>query len=91
MDAISGPGLVPKVLIITGVPIVAFLIYTFYRWYRLSHIPGPFWAGFSKYWMLRESLNGRQPTSIREVTDKYGSYQPPEIRHSAHLAFLLQN
>ncbi|KAF2734130.1 cytochrome P450 [Polyplosphaeria fusca] len=42
-------------------------------WYRLSHVPGPFWAAFSKWWMVRESLKGRQPTAIKQVTDTYGS------------------
>ncbi|KAI0120747.1 cytochrome P450 [Hypoxylon sp. NC0597] len=46
---------------------------TFHQWYRLSHVPGPFWAAFSKYWMVKESLKGRQPTAFKEATDKYGS------------------
>jgi hypothetical protein len=51
------------------------------QWYRLSHVPGPFWAAFSKYWMVKESLKGRQPTAIKEANDRYGtvllSAQPP--------------
>ncbi|KEZ41656.1 hypothetical protein SAPIO_CDS6974 [Scedosporium apiospermum] len=43
-----------------------------YRWYRLSHVPGPALAGWSKYWIVRESMRGRQPIAIKEVTDKYG-------------------
>ncbi|KAJ6785847.1 hypothetical protein PWT90_08722 [Aphanocladium album] len=42
-------------------------------WYRLSHVPGPFWAAFSKYWMVSESLRGRQPYAIQAANDKYGS------------------
>lgn len=51
-----------------------FVTHTLYQWRRLSHIKGPFWAAFSKYWMVRESLKGRQPTAIKEVTDKYGTF-----------------
>lgn len=51
---------------------LAYLVHSFGQWYRLSHIPGPFWAAFSKYWMVSESLKGQQPTAIKEATDKYG-------------------
>jgi hypothetical protein len=44
----------------------------FYEWYRLSHIPGPFWASFSKYWMVSQSLKGQMHSALKEVTDKYG-------------------
>ncbi|KAL1845060.1 hypothetical protein VTK73DRAFT_1208 [Phialemonium thermophilum] len=63
----------PLVVGVLGSVVVIFVVRTFYQWYRLSHIPGPFWAAFSKYWMVRESLKGRQPFAIKEVTDKYGS------------------
>ncbi|KAF2261392.1 cytochrome P450 [Lojkania enalia] len=53
--------------------ILAYLVSTLWQWYRLSHVPGPFWAAFSKFWMVKESLKGRQPAAIKEVTDKYGS------------------
>ena len=55
-----------------GALVATLLLRTVMQWYRLSHVPGPFWAAFSKYWMVRESLKGRQPTAIKEVTDKYG-------------------
>lgn len=54
--------------------VIPWLAHAVYQWYRLSHIPGPFWAAFSKWWMVRESLKGRQPTAIKEVTDKYGEF-----------------
>ncbi|KAJ9137073.1 Cytochrome P450 [Pleurostoma richardsiae] len=53
--------------------VAACAAHTWYQWYRLSHVPGPVWAAFSKYWMVKESLKGRQPTAIKEVTDHYGS------------------
>ncbi|PKS11126.1 hypothetical protein jhhlp_002887 [Lomentospora prolificans] len=43
-----------------------------YRWYRLSHIPGPFWASVSSYWIMKATLDGVAPYAYREVTDKYG-------------------
>lgn len=43
-----------------------------YRWYRLSHIKGPFWASFSSLWILNVVLGGSSPTIFKEVTDKYG-------------------
>ncbi|KAF2008622.1 cytochrome P450 [Aaosphaeria arxii CBS 175.79] len=53
--------------------VLACLVKVVVQWYRLSHIPGPFWAAFSKGWMVRESLKGRQPAAIKDVTDRYGS------------------
>jgi hypothetical protein len=46
----------------------------FYAWYRLSHIPGPFWAAFSKYRVVSQSLNGQMHSSLKQVTDKYGQF-----------------
>jgi len=62
-----------SVAILSASLATAYLAHGFYSWYRLSHVPGPFWAAFSKYWMVRESLKGRQPIAIKEVTDKYGT------------------
>jgi cytochrome P450 len=42
------------------------------QWYRLSHIPGPFWASISSFWMIRQSLKGRLALATKELTDKYG-------------------
>src|SRR5689334_12208375 len=58
-----------------GAAAVVYFLHSLLRWYRLSHVPGPFWAAFSKYWMVRESLKGRQPTALKEVTDKYGRFR----------------
>jgi hypothetical protein len=52
------------------------VLQTLVQWYRLSHVPGPFWAAFSKYWMVKESLKGRQPTAIKEANDRYGNIFP---------------
>lgn len=68
-------GQLPKSTVAIGVLsslVLIYLVRIALQWYRLSHIPGPFWAAFSKGWMVKESLKGRQPTAIKEVTDKYG-------------------
>jgi len=59
-----------------AVLVLTYLVPTVWYWYRLSHVPGPFWAAFSKAWMVRESLRGRQPTAIKQATDKYGELMP---------------
>lgn len=50
-----------------------------YRWYRLSHIPGPFWASFSSLWMVKVTLEGRAPEAWKQATDKYGPSAPSQI------------
>lgn len=57
---------------IAGTLVALFLARTLRAWYRLSHVPGPFWGGFSKYWMVKQSLRGRQPYAIRDVIEEYG-------------------
>jgi len=56
----------PTVLLLTYIARVAL------QWYRLSHIPGPFFASISSLWVVRESLSGRLAYSTKELTDKYG-------------------
>ncbi|KAF4954313.1 hypothetical protein FGADI_5336 [Fusarium gaditjirri] len=53
--------------------VVLFVADTLRAWYRLSHVPGPFWAGFSKAWMVRQSFKGIQPYAIQQANEKYGS------------------
>merc|ERR1712000_84614 len=53
--------------------IAVFLADRLRSWYRLSHVPGPFWAAFSKHWLVRHSLKGRQPYAIQEANEKFGS------------------
>ena len=49
-------------------------------WYRLSHVPGPFLASLSKYWLVSHSLKGNQPYAIQAANQKYGeSYLPRGI------------
>ncbi|KAF5722727.1 pisatin demethylase (cytochrome P450) [Fusarium mundagurra] len=53
--------------------VVLFVADTSRTWYRLSHVPGPFWAGFSKAWMVRQSFKGIQPYAMQQANEKYGS------------------
>ncbi|KAF2996861.1 hypothetical protein E8E13_004378 [Curvularia kusanoi] len=53
--------------------VCAYISYSFVSWYRLSHVPGPFWAGLTSFWLIREVLFGRQPITLRDVTNKYGT------------------
>ncbi|KFA77850.1 hypothetical protein S40288_09765 [Stachybotrys chartarum IBT 40288] len=51
---------------------LAYLASLFNTWYRLSHVPGPFWASVSQVWMAREALKGSQPESLKAANAKYG-------------------
>ena len=59
---------------VAGALAALFLARTLRAWYRLSHVPGPLSGGFSKWWMVRESLKGRQPYAIRDVIEEYGVF-----------------
>ena len=41
-------------------------------WLRLRHIPGPSFAGLSKFWLLRKAMGGRFHLDTAEVCEKYG-------------------
>ncbi|KAG6096819.1 hypothetical protein E4U30_001212 [Claviceps sp. LM220 group G6] len=52
---------------------VAWLSVSLYRQYkRLSHIPGPRSAGFSKWWFVKATLSGRTHLDLYQVCEKYG-------------------
>lgn len=65
-----------------------YLMFVLRRWYRLSHVPGPFWAGFSRYWGLRELMKGRQPSAYKAANDKYGNFCSLSIRLSSVFFFV---
>lgn len=48
------------------------LAYLWYEWRWLSHVPGPFWASLTKFWLVRQSLKRRQPYALKEAHEKYG-------------------
>ncbi|CEI70900.1 hypothetical protein FVEN_g9720 [Fusarium venenatum] len=53
--------------------LIIFIVNTFRAWYRLSHVPGPFFASFSRLWLLRASMRAQQPMEIQAANEKYGS------------------
>lgn len=54
---------------------VAWLSVSLYRQYkRLSHIPGPRSAGFSKWWFVKATLSGRTHLDLYQVCEKYGTF-----------------
>lgn len=47
--------------------------YVFYKWYRLSHIPGPFWTPWSFFRLL---ARGRVYEDFPALNRKYGNPTP---------------
>jgi hypothetical protein len=78
LDSVSITTFVRAVLALS---LASFLAHSFYEWYRLSHIPGPFWASLSKFWMLRQSLKGRMHSALKDVTDKYGQFPTTTVMY----------
>lgn len=64
--------------------VAAVVLHTIVQWHRLSHVPGPFWAAFSKCWMIRTALEGRQPEALKQANDKYGMFMSRVARPSTH-------
>lgn len=49
-----------------------YFVSTFFTWWRLRHIPGPFVAKFSYLWLGRTTHSGKQYYVHRELHKKYG-------------------
>lgn len=56
---------------IFGVLVIWFLWSSFYSWYRLRHIPGPFLASISHAWLAQQSIAGTHRRAHRDIA-KYG-------------------
>ena len=51
------------------------------QWYRLRHIPGPFWASISGLWLIRKQWRGKLVNDMVEICDKYGA---PDLAAGLH-------
>lgn len=56
----------------TAFIISVLLIWEFRSWYRLRHVPGPFWHSLSIYPMNKVAGSGRMSFILKEYGDKYG-------------------
>ncbi|KAF5492649.1 Cytochrome P450 monooxygenase lolP1 [Colletotrichum siamense] len=46
---------------------------SFFAWYRLRHIPGPFLGSFSYLWIIKIARSARQEKLYRTINDDYNS------------------
>ncbi|CCC10154.1 hypothetical protein SMACR_12595 [Sordaria macrospora] len=60
---------------VTGALVVlvtAYIVYSLRIRFRLSHIPGPWHAGFTRLGFAWDAFKSRQPQAAKEYHDKYG-------------------
>lgn len=73
----EGQHLLSRAHILAGLGILTcvglFAARTFWTWYRLRHIKGPFSAAFSNYWLVRHVAAGVMHLDLAEVCEKYGA------------------
>ncbi|KAI0845522.1 pisatin demethylase [Daldinia vernicosa] len=43
-----------------------------WNWYRLRHIPGPFWICSTKLWQITTQIRGKWYLELRKLGDQYG-------------------
>lgn len=77
----------PQTVVLTAAIgfVILFVADTLRVWYRLSHVPGPFLAGFSKVWMVKESFKGQQPYAIQKANEEYGGMSSNNIAFTGSL------
>ncbi|KAJ8133454.1 hypothetical protein O1611_g165 [Lasiodiplodia mahajangana] len=56
----------------TGLALLWYVASSIVAWYKLRHIPGPFFASFSYVWTFWSALSGRIHITMRAAHDKYG-------------------
>jgi hypothetical protein len=59
--------------------VVTFLARQFRAWYRLRHVPGPFWCSVSVFPMLGRAWSGKYHEELKKLGDKYGLKHSPSI------------
>jgi len=64
---------------------------TLWDWYRLRHIPGPFWAGFSKLWLLKHTWDGSMYMVSADACIKYGKAVSHTRSHIMLNGFFIQD
>ena len=68
------------ILAYLGIVLALGLVYitwdTFRSWYRLRHIPGPYGAGFSKWWLFKHTWKGTMYIESAEQCFKHGMCNP---------------
>ncbi|CRK38888.1 hypothetical protein BN1708_016685 [Verticillium longisporum] len=70
--AVPGPHLLTLSLLVSAGMLLSLLAHVYRAWYRLRHIPGPRWAAFSKWWMLRNTLSGKMHLALKRACDEHG-------------------
>ncbi|KAI5922876.1 pisatin demethylase [Camillea tinctor] len=51
--------------------LLACIFRSIWAWYRLSHIPGPFWYSISSIPLLRTNISGHSHSTLNSLTNKY--------------------
>lgn len=48
-------------------------------WLRLRYIPGPPSAGYSKFWLLQNTIGGRMHLVVEKTAERYGTHDQPSV------------
>lgn len=56
-----------------GLVLAALVAREFYSWYRLSHVPGPFWNSVTGWALVRMALKGNIHESYMALDAEYGA------------------
>jgi cytochrome P450 len=64
-------------LVVGGVTLVVYLVVSrVAAWLRLRHVPGPFRAGWSKFWLVRRQAAGKLVIDLENACKEYGILLP---------------
>ena len=65
----------PTAILLGLAGVIALLLVARVRAYRrLSHIPGPFWTGWTDLWLIKAQLSGRISFILADANTKYGMF-----------------
>ncbi|KAH8165108.1 hypothetical protein CIB48_g3138 [Xylaria polymorpha] len=72
LNAIEGLSWTQAVLVMAGLTSLWYIVSSVVVWYKLRHIPGPFFASFSYVWAFWVSYSGRSHIILHNEKKKYG-------------------
>lgn len=72
---------------LSGIVIAVVVVATSFatHFLRLRHVPGPWWAAYSRSWLVRVLASGDAAAKLEEVNGKYGRHFDSTNPHKRHI------
>jgi len=85
--------MVPIVVIVVGLALALYVFRKIRQFRSLQEFKGPWFAGWSRLWLLRANGSGKMNLVFTEVNDKYGKLASiaANTRHRLHVSIRIDS